>query len=186
MRIYKLRFDSTNYKNLYPCEDKDADFYQMFDGTSHISTWKRLDLTYLDEEGGLKEGNYTYLFMPIVDKAALNALNALISDDVELLPMMLGNVEVYGVNVLTLLHALDYEKSEYVRFSDGKIMAIRKYAFAENIVKEKHIFKLSDESHGAPFVSELFKKTVEKYSLTGFKFELVWDSEYGIDHKTQG
>ncbi|WP_029233199.1 imm11 family protein [Butyrivibrio sp. VCB2006] len=175
MKIYKLRFDGTNYKNLYPCEDKDADFYRMFDGTSYIETWEKLDLTYLDEEEGLKEGNYTYLFMPIVDKAALNILQALIGEDAELLPMMRGNEEVYGINVLTLLDALDYEKSECVKFSDGKIMAIRRYAFIENEVQGRHIFKLSDESHGAPFVSEYFKKIVEENGLTGFKFELVWD-----------
>lgn len=41
------------------------------------------------------------------------------------------------------------------------------------------IFKLIDEPRRSPFVSEKFKKAVEDNNLTGFKFELVWDSEEG-------
>ncbi len=177
MKIYKLRFDSTNYKNMYPSEEKDADFYQMFNGTSYKKTWEKFDLKYLAEEDDLEEGNYAYLFMPIFDETALRVLKELVSEDVEILPMMLGKEEVFGINVLTLLEALDYENSDYVRFDSGRIMAIRKYAFIENEILGKNIFKLSDEAHGAPFVSELFKKYVEDNHLTGFKFIPVWDSE---------
>ena len=44
-------------------------------------------------------------------------------------------------------------------------------------LKKHNIFKIVDEPRRGPFVSEEFKEAVEKNKLTGFKFELVWDSE---------
>ena len=99
-------------------------------------------------------------------------------EDVEILPLMLDNEEVYGINVLSVLKALDYDNSEYRTFTDGEIMVILKYSFIEKCISNKNIFKITDESRtSSPFVSELFKKTVEDNNLTGFEFELVWDSE---------
>lgn len=40
-----------------------------------------------------------------------------------------------------------------------------------------HIFKTKDETIGRPFVSDAFRQRVLESDLTGFKFELVWDSE---------
>ena len=45
---------------------------------------------------------------------------------------------------------------------------------------ENNIFKLIDEPRRAPFVSDRFKECVEENNLTGFEFELVWDSEAEI------
>ena len=39
-----------------------------------------------------------------------------------------------------------------------------------------------DEPRREPFVSEAFKDLVEQNNLTGFKFELVWDSEQNKQH----
>lgn len=86
--------------------------------------------------------------------------------------------EYFGINVIAVLDALDYGKSEYLTFSDGKrIMAFSKYVFLEDVVADASIFKLKDDRSGYSFVSEKFKQIVEENKLSGFKLELVWDSE---------
>ena len=77
-----------------------------------------------------------------------------------------------------VLNVIDYDKAKYVKFSNGnKILAFQKYSFRMcDELLNNDIFKLVDESSRDPFVSDRFKQTVEDNHLTGFKFELVWDS----------
>jgi len=82
-----------------------------------------------------------------------------------------------GINVLTALDAIDYAKSDYVKFSDGKrILAFKKYAFRVDAVAGKHIFKIKDERRRYAFVSEEFVDAVNNNGLEGFRLEEVWDS----------
>lgn len=57
-------------------------------------------------------------------------------------------------------------------------MAFQKYAFrtCEELLNN-NIFKIIDEPTRRVFVSDIFKETVEKNNLSGFKFKLVWESE---------
>ena len=108
----------------------------------------------------------------------MNCLLPLISENVEILPLAFDEGEYFGVNTTTVLEALDYEKSEYRTYSDGKrIMLIEEYVFIEAKVKDVPIFKIVDERTRYDFVSESFKEIVEENELKGFKLELVWDSE---------
>ena len=56
-------------------------------------------------------------------------------------------------------------------------MKFTKYAFNEKRIKGIDLFKIKDEPLKRPFVSEKFRKRVIDNNLTGFKFELAWDSE---------
>ena len=56
-------------------------------------------------------------------------------------------------------------------------MRISKYYFDIEKVDKEDFFKLSDEPLKKPFVSDAFKSTVIDAGLTGFQFELVWNSE---------
>ena len=93
--------------------------------------------------------------------------------------MCSSDLEYYAINVTTVLDVIDYSKSRYITFDDGKkIMVFEKYAFklCDELIRS-NIFKIIDETRGEAFVSDRFKESVEKNNLTGFRFELVWDSE---------
>ena len=86
--------------------------------------------------------------------------------------------EYFGINVITVLDAIDYEKSIYKTYRDGKrIMAFEKYVFLPTVIEDVSMFKILDEKTRYAFVSDEFKQTVEKNNLLGFKFKLVWVSE---------
>jgi hypothetical protein len=56
-------------------------------------------------------------------------------------------------------------------------MRFIKYSFREQLLKDKHIFKIVDEPRRRPFVSEVFRQKVIDEGIEGFYFKLVWDSE---------
>jgi len=80
------------------------------------------------------------------------------------------------VNVLPMLDALDLENSVYTMFDiegrDEKRLSVVKYGIKEEKVGGHHIFRLKD-SIFAVFVSEEFKRIVEKNKMLGMDFQKV-------------
>ncbi len=176
MKVYKLDFDVNNYKSIQLCEEISADYYQMFDGTSLKNRWKKLKVKFYEEDKDLKDGDAPGFNIPVFNEKALNALLPLIKDNVEILPLQLNNETLYGINVLSIVNALNYDLSEYKTFRDGKrVMAIKKYAFIEEKIEKNNIFKLMDLPRGDVFVSEEFHDRVIDYHLEGFKLEIIYD-----------
>ena len=117
--------------------------------------------------------------IPVFSKRAVEILRPLIQNSIEELELQFEEAEYYGINVTTVLDVIDYSKSKYKMYSDGKrIMVFEKYAFRIcNELNNNNIFKIVDEPSRWEFVSDRFKQIVEENHLSGFKFKLVWDSE---------
>ena len=178
MRIYKLDFDVNNYKSIQLCDDVNVDYYQMFDGTSLKDNWKSLKVKYYEEDEELKNGDAPGFNIPVLKKRALDVIFPLIKDDVEILTFDLDGEILYGINVLTLIDAIDYESSIYRTFRDGKrIMAFKKYVFREDMLKNRNIFKLLDLPRGEIFISENINNLIICNDLKGFKTTLVYEKD---------
>lgn len=175
MKIYKLNFDVDNYDNLYIPGDVSADFYQMFDGNSIKGVWRKLKVKKISNKKERILGDAPGFTIPVFSTKALNALLPLIKNDVEILPIDCDGLELYGINVLSVIDAIDYKLSDYETFRDGKrILAFHKYVFRSKQIKDRNIFKIPDERRREAFVSQLFYDTVVNNGLKGFKMELVW------------
>ncbi|SFX84777.1 hypothetical protein SAMN04487866_1442 [Thermoactinomyces sp. DSM 45891] len=99
---------------------------------------------------------------------------------VQYIPVRIYNKETeesslggYSVaNVVNVLDALNLEHSDYSVFEYGdnqKLISVKKYALNKPCLENKHVFKLHGDEFPL-FVSEEFKKEVEKNKLTGFDF----------------
>ena len=76
----------------------------------------------------------------------------------------------YIANILRLVDALCLDNSEYFEteiLGIGIIYTISKFAIYEKKVKNSDIFKLSNRQEIPIFVSEKFKKIIEKNRITG-------------------
>ena len=178
MKIWQLNFELDEYDNLMPIKAFTIEEIQSFDGRSHLNQWKPIPVKRMEPDKGLKLSDAPGFAFPVFSRRALQCLKPIISKNVEILPLDFDEQEYYGINVITVLDAIDYEKSIYKTYRDGKrIMAFKKYAFVSDIIKGNAIFKISDEKTRYAFVSDEFKQIVENNYLLGFKFRLVWDSE---------
>ncbi len=174
MNIYRLKFDVNNYKSIQLCERVDSEFYQMFDGSSIKDNWEIKKVKEYDEDKDLKEGDAPGFTIPVLNQKALDLLFPIIKDDVEILPLKFKDSLLYGINVLNVIDAINYDLSEYRTYRDGKrIMTFKKYVFIDNMIKDENIFKIIDLPRGDIFVSELFYNTVYENKLEGFKLEQI-------------
>lgn len=119
----------------------------------------------------------------VMNKTAIDALKDIMGD-FEILPLDCDFGDYSGVNILNFADCIDYDKSRFNMFSSDtylpnghpRVMTFISQVFiAENILG-KHIFKDLDQPWITPYVDELFVETVRKNNITGFRFELLWES----------
>lgn len=178
MKIWHLDFEVDEYNNLIVQDEEDLESLE-FNGNSKSNIWQPMNVKIY---GRKPLSDVTCLSLipgiPVFNKKALEVLDAFINDSVEILSLNCNKGEFFAINVINILDCIDYDKSEYISFkSSGRIMRFEKYVFIKESVKEKHIFKIIDEPRRRAFVSDEFRNKVLESSLTGFKFELAWDSE---------
>ncbi|MBE5886450.1 MAG: hypothetical protein E7284_08630 [Lachnospiraceae bacterium] len=177
MKIWILDCDVDNYENLTWKKELDIDYIQSFDGAEKIKDWnpmqvKRMYDRVFSNTPGLSP------HIPVFDDKAICVLRNLLIGNAEILPLDCEDGSFYAINVINVIDCIDYEKSTYKTFRDGKrIMRFTKYVFKHEKIKGVNLFKIKDEPLKRPFVSDEFKQTVEKNNLLGFKFKLAWDSE---------
>ena len=179
MKIWQLNFEVDSFDNFIPEKEFSADELQSFDGRTQKANWIPLKVKRMEPEKGLALSDAPGFTIPVFSMKALNIIESIICESSEKLELITDEGEYYGINVTAVLDVIDYSKSEYRTFSDGKrIMAFKKYAFLQQPELIKHdIFKIIDEPTRRSFVSDKFKNMIEENGLTGFKFKLVWDSE---------
>ena len=95
-----------------------------------------------------------------------------------MLPTICSDCELYILNITNIVDGVDYTKSQVKYFPDGKrVLRFIKLAFIEEKVRGSHIFKIVENKITSTYVSDEFRQRILDNNLTGFKFELVWDSE---------
>ncbi|WP_217592459.1 DUF1629 domain-containing protein [Cohnella sp. GbtcB17] len=175
MRVYQLNSDNQDqlfYDNMehnYPIY-----FANQFNGVP-VERWgelkfhstKGLDLDMI----ALSAGTLA------LSKKAIMATQDLLADQVETLPLEHDSLELFAINVLNVVPALDRSRSEIRLWPDGGIRMITRYAFSQEMIKDCAIFKVPEFISTYIFVTEAFRERVLQHNLTGFRFIELWDSE---------
>ena len=180
MRIWRLEFGLDEYDDLKTDKEWSIEKIREFDGREHDKDWEKVKVVRLEPEKKLPLSNAPGFFshIPVIDKRSKDILENYISDFVEILPLINDERDFWAINITNVLDCVDYGKSIYKMFPDGKrILRFKKYSFIEKKLIGENIFKIKDELLAAPFVSDEFKNIVDFNNLTGFKFRLVWDSK---------
>ncbi|MFD2330784.1 imm11 family protein [Cohnella sp. GCM10020058] len=175
MKVYQLNSDHQDqlfYDNMehnYPIY-----FENQFNGVP-VERWG--DLKFYSNKGldldiiALSAGTLA------LSKKAIVATQDLLADKVETLPLEHDSLELFAINVINIIPALDRSRSQLTLWPDGEIRKITQYAFSQEIIKDAAIFKLPEFITTYIFVTDVFRERVLQYNLTGFRFIELWDSE---------
>lgn len=110
MKIWQLVFDVDNYDNLLPAEGCSVEELQSYDGRAHIEEWEPIKVERMYPEKRLELGDAPgFSYFPVFSNKALDVLLPLIRDHVEVLPLDFAEKPLFGINVTTVLDAIDYE-----------------------------------------------------------------------------
>ena len=103
--------------------------------------------------------------------SAVDVLGAILKEGGELLPLICSQGTYLAFNVTCVVDALDIGRSELVRFSNGRIMDVTKYAFYADRLPAGHIFKVPQTSRMDVLVTSRFVDIATKAGLSGFLFK---------------
>ncbi|MDX8460557.1 imm11 family protein [Mesorhizobium humile] len=154
----------------------DNEYYEVFfglDGRS-LEGWEPPVMRRV-EEGERLYSDFPWLgeHAPLLRQPAVDALAAALRPYGEL--VALRGEKVWLLNVTTVIDALDEARSQIVRFEDGDILAIERYAFDAESIGSSEVFKLPMRASPV-FVNEVFVDRVRKAGLRNVSFEPVWTS----------
>ncbi|MFT3777554.1 MAG: hypothetical protein QM772_04610 [Ottowia sp.] len=114
--------------------------------------------------------------IPTFSERAIMTLGPLLSEYGEFAPIELDEPILYfGFNPTTIVDILDESRSEIVRFSSGRVMAVDKYVLLDSVVELPPIFKIPQTRRNTTYVNEAFVTKVRDTGLTGFRFDLLFE-----------
>lgn len=178
-RIYKIA-SSEKHELCHPVDENDFErINQLINGAPRKSQWNspKMELIKEDEGDSLLTSDSPWLgsHAPIFRPNAIDRIGHLLTRHGELLP--LDCVEkLFVFNCTSIVDALDEEKSKVIRFNNGKLMMINKFAFIIPIIKDICIFKLPNLRVNPVLVSQEFVDVWRSADLKGLEFNLIWEN----------
>ena len=178
MRIYEPRV-RPSLEWVLPVHDTDHEHLWRLDGTSRRANWRPMPVARLlvDDEGEPRlEADMPWLggHVLVLRERAAKALAPLLDRYGELLPLACPEADLWLFNVLTVVDALDEDNSELMRFDNGDILDVERYAFRPNLVAGLAVFKVPQLLRGPLFVGDEFVRAVEAAGLRGPEFAQLW------------
>jgi len=177
MKIWRVIADINNFERLIESSQSNKVSLRDFIGKSLLDSWVKPNLVVINEKGRLKRGDCPYFGILVFSIFAIEILNDLMKDCVELLGIDCDSGNYKIINLINVVDCLDYSKSVIQRYDDGeRISNIKKYAFIPEKIFNQNIFVIPERPRSPVFVSNEFKNRVLESGLKGFKFEEIWDS----------
>jgi len=119
---------------------------------------------------------YTITFL-VFSKKAKEVLTPLIGKDVEFLPLIHEEHDMFAVKVNRIQDFIDMTNPVERRMGYG-FFSEYIHILPERIELDAHLFCLPQHHHLRFFATDTFKKVVEEHKLKTFQFIEVWDTEY--------
>jgi len=182
MKIWRLEVDFQDYES-FKLVNEDRQFLKDFKAKAFSATVFKND--FIGEPIELVEGEektdypkfWSASGIPLINKKSAESLIKIISGDAELVSVDYVDGDYYIVNILSVLDAVDNDKSVFRKLDTGLVVGLERYELKSQIIDGHNIFKLYLNGRimtTEVFVSDIFKKAVEEVQLKGFKFVEVW------------
>jgi len=179
MQIYQLRSNAEECRWLTLVSESDFRVLSDLNEGPIGAAWEPLPAEWIEDDlnAGKPKCDFPTLgTTPTFSQRAVDKLLDLLVENGELLPLGLTDERYFVYNATRQVNALDEDRSELVRFSSGRIMDIKRYAFRPEQLQSATIFRLP-QVRGAVFVTDRFVERVAEAGLTGFDFAEVWSIE---------
>lgn len=135
MRVWILDCDVDNYENLTWEKKVNIEYIQSFDGRTKKDEWDPIKVKRIYNRDFSNTPGFSP-HIPVFDEQAIDVLDDLLLENVEILPLECKDGRFYAINVIKVIDCINYKKSKYKTYRDGKrIMRFTKYVFYEEKVR---------------------------------------------------
>lgn len=187
MKIYSIEVDIDKYQTILPVLDSN-EIYEILDfkGLPKEKKWEPI-VFYIDNPLAIQGDFYSLINSAafVCNKKAVDKLGRFWDLSAELLPIFLEDgTELFIVNIIDCINALDQKDTEYDYYEDGtRSNRILKYAFHKNRYHESSIFKIPETANtqiltytGIKSPEDEFFFAYKESGLTGLIFTPLYES----------
>jgi hypothetical protein len=152
----------------------------FFDSRPHIRIGRNTEKSPLKSTARLADySSLDYGSQPCFSDRAKSVLGPRIDNLGQWIALECTEAPYWLFNVTHTVDALDEDRSELIRFDDGRVMRIAQFCFHPEKVLNELLFHVS-QGPGVPnLVTQDFVDLIHEHGLTGFSFRLVWSEENG-------
>jgi hypothetical protein len=179
MRVFEVS-RLAGFELCHPVKAEDLDrISDEINGTSRKSTWTpiAMKIIHQDEGRALQESDSPWLGSDalIFRPSALHALEPMLLEHGELLPLQCDEAELALFNPTRVIDALDEATSTVRRLPAGRIFWIQQYVFKPATIEGIEIFKIPSLRVSPTFVRDRFVEAWRSTRLRGLEFKEVWN-----------
>jgi len=173
--VFSLRAEPERFLWLNLVNEADFSVLHDFNGVPVVRGWTPLRAEPIREKA--KDWSKSLSDFPVLgstpcfSQRAVDALLDVLVPNGELLPLECSEGRFFVYNVTTMRDVLDEDRSELVRFKDGRVMHIRSWAFRDG-AGNAAVFKVP-QSRVVVLVTSAFADRVAASGLTGFQLTEV-------------
>lgn len=147
---------------------------------SVADVWAPIPMRLLTEDGGehFARADFPWLGEQtlVMRQAAADVIGPLVEGQAELLPLQASDAELWMLHVMEARNALDFDRSDLVQFSSGRIMTIREHTFVASSLEGVRCFKIPQMPSGSVYFTGELVEAIEAAGLSGFAVREVWSS----------
>lgn len=173
MTIYEYVPDSDRFSSIERHWSRVSVFNRLYEHRPLLGEWPRVEVQL--DRAAPRDGDFPSLMLaaPVFSEHALDILRPLLGARTEVLPLICGSRSFYLINVLDVINCLDHSRAVVDYDEDGSSHHVVSYAFHEDSLSGRHVFKVPESQDLDVLVSERFKETVEQNKLKGLIFKPV-------------
>ncbi|WP_028545103.1 imm11 family protein [Paenibacillus taiwanensis] len=178
MNIWETAFDPNN--DCITTSDDNSSPYEhseMYKGVRIRDNWVPFDV-YTYQEGKHRDFINYFGGLPVVSKKTFECLEPHLKEVVEFLPLRHPEEEMYVMNIVNVIDALDYEKTAIRVLPCGSMEYFDNVYFVKDRIKaDEYIFKIPETVTSRPFVTDRFIELLDKYNIKGPHLNFRWSYE---------
>ncbi|MCJ8012825.1 hypothetical protein MUG84_13895 [Paenibacillus sp. KQZ6P-2] len=164
--------------------DNDHPIFTSFNGDSVLGSWTPFELiTFYKKK--YKDIPLYDSGMPVVSRRVRDIIEPYVANEVEFLPLIHEELELYMINVTNIIDCVDYDRSE-VLLSVGKMAGFTKIVFDfSKIPSETYLFKIREMAETKVFLTQAFKEIIESHKIKDLDFSDDYDSKFTKEMQIQ-
>ena len=164
--------------------EEDHCLYIDFDGSSVKAEWSppKLKTQYKRQ---YKDFPNLISGKPVISAKVKHIIEPFLRNEVEFLPLLHDELELYMLNVTNLLDCIDWKRSIKSDQSDSIIRFDKQVFDFSKIPDDTYMFKIKENAVIETYFTDNFKSLIEKHKIKGLDYSIEFDSEFTLEKEQE-
>lgn len=178
MRVYEWNYNYSKSMVITSDNDENHPITDSFDGEPKLDLWTPIKVRTVSKKS-YRDFPVYLSSKPVISARVKEVIEPFVKDEVEFLPLLHDELDLYMINVTKVLDCVDWKRSDIRTYEDGSLAGFNKLVFDfTKIPAETYIFKFVERASTLVYVTEAFKDLIESHKFKGLDFSVVFDSEF--------